>query len=1014
MALAVAVVPGRGAARAENSADLADVEAVEPLLPPGISDFDLELYGKLAYTWAMEDGTRVVEFQGDFAARMGEHELNSRDAVVWFNPQSWRDRTYLDVEVYLWQGARVRQPGGTIETGPVLLVTLRTFGKLILNADSRAAVDDADSELFQQGLRARQLLEVVPAEAAEASQTPVQVAPTRDRLRMIRPKVRKMVTYSADQTSHLQYGDQSVVVSIGNVFVSQGTPAKSGEYLELRADAAVLFLRADRISGALPGVVGKETGRRGPTTAETPDLEKPLPERPPQEEPTLVDKTQDEREVLREWVSTVYLEGDVVLSRGQRMIRAEKLYYDFENDRALILDVVTRALEPSRRLPIYVRAEQIRQLDTTTYSATNAQITTSEFHTPHVAIGASEVTFKDVTPRNEAGEIIGVQAGTYKAKNTTLRVEGAPLAYWPYSAGTFSQDRQAFKRASFGYASDFGATLETEWYLFNLLGLERPEGFNATLRLDYFSARGPAAGIDMDYQTDNYLGLVRSYYIHDDDEDDLGPTRGGSPDHENRGRFLWRHRQFLPKGWELSLETSYISDDQFLESFERNEFENGKAQETLVYLLKRRDNWQFSALANWRINEFQTETEHLPDLRFSLIGEPLGDYATFYSDQRAGVVRFRHDERRLFNGRNRTDNTGETGSVLRGDTRQEVQFPLPDLGPLKLTPYLMARGTAWDDSPDFEGAGGAQRGMVGYGIHGNIMASRVYDGVESELFDLHRLRHVIKADVTVWGAHTNEPPDHLTPFDAGVEDIDDFGGVALGLRQRLQTKRGGPGRWETVDWITLDLEAGFFHDAQASNDVHDELELAKTDGRFERIRHVAENIRRTNRTHGDFIFARPEDSLSSNFIAANFQYRISDSTVLVYDGVVDVNRGQLGTSGLSIAVEREPRLAYFAGWRFIKDTDNSLLAFGANYRLNEKHTLAIRETYDIQEGRNFSTQVIYIKKWPRWYTALTFDVDRTLDDIGINLSIWPEGAPRFGLGSKRYTGLADSVGLDLR
>ncbi len=57
---------------------------------------------------------------------------------------------------------------------------------------------------------------------------------------------------------------------------------------------------------------------------------------------------------------------------------------------------------------------------------------------------------------------------------------------------------------------------------------------------------------------------------------------------------------------------------------------------------------------------------------------------------------------------------------------------------------------------------------------------------------------------------------------------------------------------------------------------------------------------------------------------------------------------------------------------------------------------------------------MYIRKWPRWYTALSFDVDRALDDIGVNLSIWPEGAPSMGLGSKRYTGLADSVGLKLR
>jgi len=134
----------------------------------------------------------------------------------------------------------------------------------------------------------------------------------------------------------------------------------------------------------------------------------------------------------------------------------------------------------------------------------------------------------------------------------------------------------------------------------------------------------------------------------------------------------------------------------------------------------------------------------------------------------------------------------------------------------------------------------------------------------------------------------------MIPFDAGIEDTSDAGGGAMGLRQRIQTQRGGPGNWRTVDWITLDIEAGFFDHKQ-----------------------TGEN------THGDFIASRPEDSISSNFVATNFQYRISDSTVVIYENVFDTNKGNLGTSDLSIAVEREPRLAWFAGWRYIHDTEKT-------------------------------------------------------------------------------------------
>lgn len=948
-----------------------DWERVYPLLPPGISDSNIEIYGKLAYTWTMPDGERVIEVQGDFSARMGLHKLTARDGIVWMRTQTWKDKIYLDIEIFLWQGAEIVQPAGSVESGPALLVTLRSFGQLTLNVDSSAAQSDADSALFQEGLKARGLFAVAPPQTIEQSEGPVQVAPTLEKLIASAPKIPKAVQYSAEHTIHEQIGGQSVVIATGEVMVSQGSPSQSGEYLELRADAAVLYLKSDEVSGALPGLIGDE------------QKDKPKKDKNglAADQPPLPKKESAGIESASRWVSAVYLEGDVVLMRGQRMIRASRLYYDFDAEKALILDVVTRALEESRNLPIYVRAEQARQLSPTEYEATQAQITTSEFHTPHMALGAGRVYLQDKTPRNERGEIIGVQAGTYKAYNTTLNVEGAPVAYWPFSQGDFSRDRMAFRSAKFGYDSDFGATFETRWYMFNLLGLQQPEGFDATLKADYFTDRGPGVGIDLDYQQENYFGLLRSYYINDQGEDDLGGNRGGPPDTDNRGRGLWRHRQYLPKDWELTIEAAYISDDQYMESFERNEWENGKDQDTALYLVKRQANWQFSTLANWQINDFLTQTEHLPESMFSLIGEPLGNVATAYSESRVGVVRRVVGESGSPNGTS-TSNAPDTGSVVRGDTREELTFPTPDLGPVKLTPYIMGRGTAWDDSPDSEGSGGAARAFGAYGLKGNSVFSKVDDSVDSRILDLHRLRHIIKPDFAVWNAHTNQAPEELSPFDSGVEDIDDFGGGQVGLRQKWQTQRGGPGRWRTVDWIVFDVEAGFFNDAQ--------------DG---------------ERTHGDYIYSRPEESRSSNFLAMNFQYRLSDSTVVVYDGVYDWNRGNMGTSNISLAVEREPRMSYFVGWRYIHDTNNSLVGAGANYKLNEKHTVGIREYYDVELGKNYTTQVTLIRRWPRWYTAVSFDVDKTTDEMSINFSIWPEGSPNMGLGSKRYTGLADSVGV---
>ncbi len=986
-----------------------DIGQIQPILPPGISDFNLELYGKLAYTWTISDGTQVAEIQGDFTGRMGQYRLKSRHAVAWFHNYQWQDKTYLDVEIFLWQDAEIHQPAGTRESGPALLVTLRTFGKLVVNADAHSPTSDAESDLFKEATKARRLLVAAPPAQAEKSGSPLLVAPTVEQLKVQRPKVAKKVDFSADRLSYEQHEGQSVVIAIGEVLVSQGSPSESGEFVEIRADSAVIYLNKDQVENTLPGMFGGQEG-----SAEKKEKKTPTDRGAPRINEKKGRAERGDAQAAREWAQAVYLEGDVVLTRGQRMIRATRLYYDFEEERALILDVVTRALEPTRSLPIYVRAAEVRQLSSKEYEARKAQFTTSEFHTPHVAIGADKVVLVDRTPKNEAGDVIGVQAGTYNAYHTTLNVEGLPIAYWPFSRGDFSRDTMAFRSAKFGYNGDFGATVETRWYLFNLMGLEQPQGFDATLKHDYFSERGPAAGIDMDYEREDYMGLLRTYYINDHGKDDFGGQRGSiSPDTDNRGRALWRHRQFLPKGWELNLEAAYLSDDNFLESYERNEFENGKEQDTDIYLLKRQDNRQFSILANWRINDFLTQTEHLPDATFSLIGEPLGQFATAYSESHLGVVRYRPDNRRYDNGQNRPDNTGETGSVLRGVSREELVFPLPDFGPVKLTPYVAGSGAAYDDSPSGWNrditSGGFGRVFGSYGLRGNMMLSKADDSVESELLDLHRLRHIIKPDFTLWNAHSNRSPSELTPFDSGIETTDDFGGGTVGVRQRFQTQRGGPGHYRTVDWIVFDVEGGFFNNKEKSEDVSNVVY-----GKHDRPIWAFDPPMKTERSHGDFIYSRPEDSISSNFIATNFQYRLSDSTVLIHDNVLDVNRGNMGTSNVTLAVEREPRLSYFVGWRYIHDTDSNIVALGGNYKLNEKHTVAVREMYDIDEGRNVSTELVYVRRWPRWHSAVTLDVDKTLDDVGINLSVWPEGAPNLGLGSKRYTGLGDSVGLNVQ
>lgn len=957
---------------------LEDTAVETPLLPAGISRQQPEFFGDYVYVWAAEDGTQVIQYHGGFDGHLGARRLSSQDAVIWMEPGRWEDTDFYHYEVFLSNGAEVRDLGGTVTTGPMLMVTFNSLSPPILNCDVQVMQSSADTTLYREGDGIRQSLRADVAASVESPD--LQVRTVERPALPPRPRARPLVRFTADEWQ-IDYRNWRITC-IGNVYVSQGL-IDVGDFIELQADEAVLFL--------IP---------QDQRSAETPDEPFPVDQTEWEQPDALGMITLDERLGIR--VAGVYLQGDVLLSRGEWSIRAEELYYDLENDRSLILDAVMRGIMTDRNVPIYVRGEQIRQLSSTQYQARQAMISTSEFHTPHVFIGAERVRLTDQTPRDLSGRMTGVLAGRYAMHDVTLNVDGVPVAYWPYATGDFRRSETAIQHISTGYSGVFGATFQSKWHLFNLLGMEEPQGVDTLLRLDYFSKRGPGVGLDIDYELENAYGLLRSYYIYDTGKDKLGPFRDGRPDTKSRGRHTWRHRQLLPRGWELTLEGSWISDRNFLEEYFRSEFDQGKDQETLVYLKKQEQNWAFTLLGQWRVLDWLTQTEHLPDLAFHWVGEPLGDFASYYNESHLGFVRYRPRKGRLIdtvegilyaikNGISpinavhmptsvqRKKNIFDSSDItFRADTRHEITVPI-QAGPAKIVPFAVGRVGFWDDSPR---EGSLARLFGSLGVRTASEFWRVFEDVESDLLDVQGVRHIVRPEMTAWVSGSNQDSRDLYPFTQGIETIDDFYGTSLALRQRWQTKRGTPGAWRNVDWITLDIEANFFG-----------------------------NQPRYMKDIGRFYANRPENSNARSHIRTEFSYRISDTTAVLSDSNFDLNDGRLDLYNIAYAVERSPRFSYFVGYRLIDDTDSQLVGGGMNYKISTKYSTATRLYYDLERNEMETFDITIIRKFPRWYAGLTFELDNIEDDFGVSLAVWPEGAPQATIGRRRYTGVAESTAI---
>ncbi len=935
--------------------------------------------GQYVQVFDEPDGTNVLHFLGDFELVLGAQELGvgrqtvrSREAVVWINAREFQGKTYQHLQLILWRDAEIASIGGSVTKGPLLLVTLNTVGSLTTHADDIVFRASEDSDLYLQGQRIREAAmreEAGPLEAHVVFRV-VDVSGISQEKTVQKSRPILKFRSPGDFVVREVEDGQRVLTVTGGVYLSRGA-ANDGDFLELQADSVVVFLpkkegaaepQTQRAVGLGVDQMPRLSARDGD------DRSSPVPGLGAARDRQMMTSAVGDVDV-----ESVYLEGDVRMRQGASAVRATRVYYDLIRDRAVILDATVTTSLVNNRLPLYLRASEIRQLSSQEFVASDALLTTSEFHTPHYHIGASRIA---LTTR--ALDRPGISGG-FKIHNATVNVGGTPVLYWPYLAGDVDVTETATRGLRTGFSGAFGLELETDWHTFSMLGMETPKGFDSTLSLDYFSERGPAAGIDTKYFRDRYFGDFRSYLMTDNDEDNLGADRTAGSIHDIRGRVLSRHRHYLGNDWQLTFELAYLSDRDFLEEFFESEFDNQKEQETLIFLKKQRANWAFTALLQTRLMDFVTQTERLPDFAYYLFGEPIGERLTWFSENRFGFVRYRPADQTfrdfLIDGQQFA-----SGTVARADSRQEFDAPV-DVGPWRFVPFVSLRGTVWDDTI---AGGGAARAFGAYGVRGSMYLSKVDREVRSELFDLDGVRHVIKPDITAWMSHTNQDSAGLFPFDETVEKIDEVDGAAFGLRQRWQTKRGQGKTRRAVDFLTWNLETGLFRDNNPGGDL----------------------------TNGFVSFSRPELSIARNYVNSSVIWRVNDRTALVGETNYDINDGEVDVLNVALSVERTPRMSYLLAYRFIEEADSGLLGFDFNYRMTEKHTLAVRHAYDVEAGRTSDFTVALIRRFPRWFSALSFALDEAENDFGVTLSIWPEGLPQAAIGSRRFTGIADSSRLN--
>ena len=997
-----------------SGASVADGGAGVPLLAG--QDMHLRSPEMTVYTDPGTPWDHIMGFSGGVNVTIGDNQLSGKEGYIWLKVQGGPSRNpseryyqaylYLEGSVSIEQGPRSKTTAlkqSTVQGADSLITQFLVTGDVFAVSDQRSEAAFAllrSDPIYQRGITALSPLAFGPGipKGAQVPRVPrLGIASGAEAAALTTPGVgteaatalgaspqvaaEPVVSYPVhlasvwEPTSKVEKttlaDGQEVVIASGRFYLWQ--KQSEDKMIEFMADSVVLYL-----------------------------------------EPEQFDLTSEQkgRELGRGQIRTAYLSGNIVFTESDRTVRADEIFYDYRNQRALIVNASMRVFDENRGMPVYLRAEKLARVSKSMFEAENIQLTSSEFYLPQVSMNASKMILLTEEPSVQQRDAVAQDSAATQYDGRLYDVRGKygnfTFFKWPMMRTNFVRPDLPISQVRFGNDSDYGTFLETRWKLARLLGMKDLPGVESRFALDYFSKRGYGTGVDAEYETDDSFGNVIGYVMKDRGEDDLGrayldedgnPRRNIDPGEDIRGRFSFRHRQYLPDDWQLTVEASYISDRNFLEWMYRDEFYSDKGQETLVYLKKIWDNQGFSILNKVRINDFETMTEELPTIEYHRTGQSFWDHNfTFYSDTQVSRLRERFDEENPKPAGDR----GDADFYSFATTRNEVDLPLT-LGTFKLVPF--AAGTyGYEDRNgyDLDLMGRARdredNVLLGEtGIRGSTMFWKEDPTVRSKFWDVRGIRHSVTPYFETAA---------YQPSDSAIDMRDYF---HTGVTQVWQTHRGREDKMYTVDWMRLDVNGTWLGDDADS--AIDPLRMYGPSWFVYNDPSIPLLRRRDYRYYG---IAR--DSLN-----ADYEWRVSDTFTLLSDTNYDIESGQVQQLDLGVNRFVYPDISYYLGSRYLRPIVVDIPSEGVHeqgshsvigaltWKMSSRYTVTFSQEYNFDFGKNVSSDLTVVRQYHRMFYAVSFSIDESLKRNAVMFSIWPQGVKELAIGSRRYAGLSSAT-----
>jgi hypothetical protein len=720
-----------------------------------------------------------------------------------------------------------------------------------------------------------------------------------------------------------------------------------------------------------------------------------------------------------------YLEGNIVFRQGDRVIYADRMYYNVAGEYGVVLNAEMLTPVPEYQGLLRLKAEVLQQVNRQHFEAYNAALTSSRIGIPRYWFQTQSVSVDDAqTPLvdpftnqplvNAQGEPQVEHQLLATSQNNFIYVAGVPVFYWPTIATDLTEPTYYITGMRFKNDSVFGTGVMLDFDMYQLLGIEdRPRDTKWTLSTDYFNLRGPALGSSYQYQGNTlfgvpgpYRGFIDAYGIRDDGRDNLGRDwRDLAVPDPFRGRLLARHRQFLPNEFILSAEAGLASDYNFLEQYFEQEWDTFKDQSTGIELKRLMENSSIAISADVRPNGFVTDTEWLPRGDHFLLGQSLlFDRLTWHEHTSVGYARLRDASP--------PSDPAQVAVIsplpweadvegVRAATRHELDMPL-ELGPAKIVPYVLGEAAYWGQDLS---AQDLTRAYFQTGIKASLPVWKADPNISSELFNLTGLAHKITYEAEILYADASQDLAELALYDQLDDNATEF------TRRQMAVRTFGQ---PVGTFVPTRFDERFFaHRSNLQGTVTGPTEIADD---LVEVRFGLNQRWQTKRglpgqqriidwivlDIGAVLFPEPDrDNFGSalGLVDYDFRWHVGDRLTLLSDGFYDDYDQGLRQVTVGGVISRPEHGSLYLGYRSTEGPISSNIVTGTlSYRMSEKWIGTAGATWDFGDAGNIGQNFALTRIGESFLIRMGVNYDASRDNLGASFIIEPRFLPSSRLG----------------